>query len=78
MSDNLWKPLPMDSSAINRGNRKVALHWLKKEKGAKEQDCIFCGKRVLILEDKSMLTLNGSSHSCVQSKEVKIDTHESD
>lgn len=67
MSD-LWNPTKKDKEDINRGKRKIALHWLKKEKSAKETDCPFCGKRVLTLNDKTMRTLSGSSHNCVKKK----------
>ena len=65
---NLWNPSKQDETALRSGSRKIALHWLKREKSAKEVDCSFCGRRVLILIDKTMLTLNGSSHNCAQKK----------
>lgn len=66
---SLWNPSKEDVLALNRGRRKNALHWMKKEKNAKEMDCTFCGKTVLTLDDGNLLTLNGSSHNCVKKKE---------
>ena len=64
----LWNPTKEDVAALNRGNKKIALHWLKKEKDAKETNCTFCGKTVLTLNDQTLLTLNGSIHNCVKKK----------